>query len=360
MVKNKMNLTKVSNWCNTLETSRKYPLTKEEIVDIWKPVQEDLAAEEQISLLICLVKTGSVFRWLYLISYFLPDLFSDSQYVINLTELVIDKIKNDMAQGVFIRSLIDSGEKHPDTALKLYSRLSAVANEVTIHYSGLILGGAARKRFDEIFGIIKNDLQKGSAPVKVACIKALRVAFETENETNFPPEIWDLLEQMSETGEPFLQSEVINAYIDFDRFNHEKCEQKLVEIATAGDSSARFTISNRLWFSNLADQKKEIELLKLCANDKDSRVLANIARVLARKGQAFLKDSLEITKKILENYKDYNMSEIDYYVEELCKNDVKACLATFDEWSKIEHGTVFQFRVSEIFQKLQMRKELKK
>lgn len=351
-----MNLTKVSDWCNTLNTERKYPLTKEEIIDTWKPVHEDLTVEEQIALLICLVKTGSVFRWLNLISYFLPDLFSESQYFINLMELVIDKIKNDMAQGVFIRGLIDSGEKYPGIALKLYSRLSAVANDVTIHYSGLILGGAAKKKFDEAFRIIKNDLQKGKAPVKVACIKALRVAFETENETKFPPEILDLLEQMSKGGEPFLQSEVINAYIDFDRFNPEKCEQKLVEIVTTGDSSARSAVSNRLWLSNLADQKREIELLKICADDNDSAVLANVARALSRKGQAFLKDSLEITKRILKNYKDYNMSEIDYYIEELCKNDVKLCLATFEDWRKSETDQVFQFRVSELSEKLRMRK----
>jgi hypothetical protein len=359
MMKDKMDLTKVSKWCTELTTSRQYPITKEEIIGTWKPVQEDLTIEEQIALLTCLVKTGSVFRWLYLISYFLPDLFSDNQYFVNLMEFVIDKTKNDMAQGVFIRSLIDSGEKYPDIAVKLHSRISASANEEVIHYSGLFLGGAAKKAFRDVFEIIKNALHTGSLPEKVACVKALRVAFENEKRVEFPPEIWDLLEPVSETEESSLRFEVINAYIDFDKFNPEKCEQKLLEFATTGDSQTRFTISNRLWFSNLVNQQKEIELVRICANDSNPRVLINVARILARKGQAFIKDSLEIAKKILANYSEYNTSEIVYSIEELCKNNAEVCLAAFEDWTKTEKGTSFRFLVSEISQKLRMLGESK-
>lgn len=72
----------------------------------WYPVKRDLTVDDQVTLLTRLVEKDYVFRWLKLISHLLPDLFSKDYSFVTLLETIIDKIKGDMAQGDFIRSLI--------------------------------------------------------------------------------------------------------------------------------------------------------------------------------------------------------------------------------------------------------------
>jgi hypothetical protein len=198
----------VSQWCDELTTQRKFAFSKDEIEETWEPVKKELKNDEQIDLLICLIKRDSVFKWLYVISYYLSSLFSEEQNFTTLIEIVIDKIKGDMAQGVFVQSLINIGESDPERAIHFYSKLIETANETTIHYAGLILGGAAKRKFPETFEKIKTGLREGTPAVKVACLKALRVAFETKGKTEFPEEIFEIMEQMLKSPESILKMEV--------------------------------------------------------------------------------------------------------------------------------------------------------
>jgi len=353
--KSEVDVEKVQTWCETLTTSKDWPIDNEEINKLWKPVEKDLTSEEQISLLNCLVQNSNVFRWLKLISYVLPNLFSEDQNFINLIEIVVDKVKGDMAQGIFIRSLINMGERDPEKGISLYSRIIEVSSDSTIHYSGLILGGASKKRFDKVYKIIKKDLQTEKVSVKVACLKALRVAFEAGEERQFQPEILDILEDMLEIKDPSLQTEVIQGYLDFDRFESRKCEQKLLEIANTGNSLARLTIADRLWFGKLEDQSKEIEILEICSEDNNIRVLESVARVLSRKGQAFLSDSLGIVRRLLKKPSHLYVPNLNYYFKELCKNELDACLSTLEKWKDCDTDPVFQFRISELLRDIELR-----
>jgi len=346
--KSEVNKKKVNKLCENLITSREWPRDDEEIEKLWEPIKKDLTSQDQTILLTCLVQNDNVFKWLKLISYLLPSLFSEDRDFINLIEIVVDKVKGDMAQGDFIRSLINIGEKDPENGIGLYSRLIEVASDSAISYSGLILGGAAKKRFDEAFQIVKKDLQNEKMSVKVACLKALRVAFETKTDEKFPSEILDILEDMWEIGDPSVRTEVIQGYIDFDKFDPQKCEQRLLEIATNGDSSARFTITSRLWFTNLEDQSIEVEILKICSEDNDINVLENIARVLSRKGQKFLDDSLEIVKRMLKKPVYVSLPSLDYCLRELCKNKREYCVATFEKWKDADPDLVFRLRLSRL------------
>jgi len=274
-----MKRNKVENWCETLTTRKDWPRDDEAIKKLWAPIEKDLTSEEQISLLNCLAQSHYIFRWLNLISYLLPDLITEDQNFINLIETVVDKVKGDMAQGIFIRSLINMGEKDPERGISLYARLTEVSSDLAIQYSGLILGGAAKRKFNKVFEIIERDLQKEESSVKVACLKALRVAFETEGEIQFPSGIIDILDEMSENKDPSVQIEVVQGYIDFDKFDPERCEKKLLEIATKGNSMVRFTILDRLWLVSLNGQSTEIEILKICVEDNNVNVLERVALI---------------------------------------------------------------------------------
>src|SRR3989337_4403203 len=127
--KDKMNEYRIKEFCEKLIAERSFPYKKEDIIKTWAPVKASLTEEEQIALLNCLVQRDSVWMWFHLISYLLPDLFSVSEQTKNLIETVIEKTKNDMAQGIFIRSLISMGEKNPDKATGLYCKLVETGND---------------------------------------------------------------------------------------------------------------------------------------------------------------------------------------------------------------------------------------
>lgn len=231
-----------------------------------------------------------------------------------------------------------------------------VSNDLTIHYAGLVLGGAAKQRFGEVFEIIERDLKKGKISAKVACLKALRVAFETEGETEFPNRILDILGKIWEIKDPSVRTEEIQGYVDFRRYNHEVCEQKLLEIAEAGSSLERLTITNRLWFETLEDQTIEIQILYICSEDNNVSVLNSVATVLSQKGQTFLKDSLEIVRRILKKGQSYHIPKLQYTVKKLCENNLEVCQTTFEKWDS-DPDIIFRFRLKTLKDRLDIFQE---
>ena len=175
-----METKKEEKWFKVLTSSRAYPLKNEEINEIWGPIKADLNDEEQIRLLENLAQKDDVFKWLHLISNLLPSLFSENTEFMKLVEIVVEKIKNDMAQGIFIRSLIDTGEKNADLVIKIYAKLPEGVNDLTVEYTGLILGGAAKNKFSETLVVINNGFKSTRIAIKVASLKALRVSSESE------------------------------------------------------------------------------------------------------------------------------------------------------------------------------------
>ena len=279
-----METKKEEKWFKILTSSRNYPLKNEEITEIWSPVRAELTEEEQLCLMEDLVQKDDVFKWLHLISNLLPSLFSENKEFMKLVEIVVEKIKNDMAQGIFIRSLIDTGEKNADSVIRIYPKLTEDVNELTIEFTGLILGGAAKNKFSETLEIINNGLKSSSIAVIIASLKALRVATESEIFV-FPKEIYGILDEIWKIQEPSLKTEIIGAYIDFDRYDAERAESRLLKISSGGDSAERYTITRRLWFAKLVNLDKEIEILRECAKDKNPQVQANLFQVFGQKGK---------------------------------------------------------------------------
>lgn len=347
---------KILRWCRILQSQKDWPRDDAKIENVWNPVRKDLTVADQVTLLTRLVERDYVFKWLKLISHLLPDLSSKDYNFVALLEIVIDKIKGDMAQGDFIRSLINIGERYPEKGVELYSFIVDVSNDLTITYAGLLLGGAARQRFSEVFNIVERDLKKDRMSVKVACLKALRVAFETEGEVEFPSKILDILENMWEIEDPSLRTEIIQGYVDFRHYNPEVCEHKLLEIAEGGSSSERLTITNKLWFENLEDRAIEIQILYICSEDDNINVLTSVVTILSQKGQAFLEDGLEMVRKMLKKGLLHHIPNLEYAVKKLCENNLKGCQETFEKWGA-DPDLAFRFRVKTLKDRLDIFQE---
>jgi hypothetical protein len=167
---------------------------------------------------------------LYLVSYSLSDVFSVSKSFVRLLEIIIEKIKNDMAQGIFIRSLIDTSKNNPEEALKIFYLLTKSRIDTAVTYSGLILGGMAKKEFTKAYKIIEEGLETSKITLKVACLRALRVVFEDDTIKKFPKKIMCYLEELSKKDYQILEGEVIKSYVDFDKFEPEQCEKNFLRL----------------------------------------------------------------------------------------------------------------------------------
>lgn len=343
---------KVQDFCESFVAIKKWPRSKEEIEELWEPVAEELNTNEQTYLLWCLVEKDNVFKWLRLISHLLPNLVSEDQIFVNLLDEIVSKVRGDMAQGDFVRSLINIGEKYPKKGIALFHLLAKTSSDLTIHYSGLVLGGAAKKSFAGVFEIIKEVLKKEKPPTTVACLRALRIAFEDAKNLELSNDIFQILERSLEVEDLSVRREVVHAYLDFDKFRPEICEKRLLEIAQKGDSLMRFTIVDRLWFLDLKDRSNEVAILKICSRDDDLNVLGGIARILSRKGEVFINDSLEILYGWLKRSKYHDIPALDYSLHELGKNTLPHCLKIVERWIEFEDEPRFLLQVSRLLRNL--------
>lgn len=339
--------------CKELDTGKAWPRDIEAYEKLWNKVKETLTTtNEQITLLKCLAESHYIFRWLGLFSWLIPKLGSDDVIFVELLQKIIDKVKGDMAQGEFIRSLIKLGEENPEKGTALYVRITETSGDVMIHYSGLLLGGAAKKGFGSALGKIRDGLQNEKPAIVVACLKALRVSLEDSKDLAYP-NIFDTLADFAKSTDPDIQREVVNAYIDFDRFDPKTCGNKLLETALSAKSEIRFTILNRLLVNDLQDKSNEFEILKACSRDGDSNVLDQISYVLARKGQAFLEQALEIIKEWIKDRKYYEIRSLDYCLSELGKNKLPECVKAIEQWIDSDRDPGFhQFGISYVLRNI--------
>jgi len=341
-----MSSTQVEDICKSLVGKRVWPIKQNEIEEIWGPIKEKLNSKEQMQLLICLSKENYIFPYLRLMSYVIPSLSASEDGFIELLGNVVAKVKNDLAQGDFVKGLIDLGEKQSDQAIELYKSLIKTGDSSLIHYSGLILGGAAKKDFQKVFATIREDFPTGFYPVQVACIKALRVGLEKSDFSATSEEVFALLKAALGQPDDSLKIEAIQAYIDFDKVKPDLCEETLKDVAKTGPSLLRLVIIDRLWLTSLEKRENEIEILKLCSQDDDQRVIESIARVLSKKGQSFLGDSLEIIKELLKKPYYVHGPMFDYYLREFGKGKLDTILESIKQWVKDDKDKTMSFKVS--------------
>lgn len=292
---------------------------------------------------------GYIFRWLDFICSKLEDLATEKNFV-DLLRKIISKIKNDMAQGPFIRNLIKIGEKNPELGFSLYEKMGYTNESDLINYSSFPLGGAGKNNFETAFVLIEKGLRSENSELVKSSIKALRVIFEEKPELQKTKEIFDHLDRLSEQKDQLrIQTEVMNAYFDFSRFSNVKnhCIEKLFEFAERENPDIRFNLADSLISRNLPDAETEIELLTKCAADNNEHVLSRIAWVLSEKGKQFPEKTLNIIKDWILKGKYYNISQIEYTIKRIGEENQDRCIKEVKTWIQ-EDNKRLKFFVPEI------------
>jgi hypothetical protein len=306
--------------------------------------------KKMVKILECLVD-DHVFKWLDFISFILPSVASEKNFV-NLLRKIIPKIKGDLAQGTFIRALIKIGEENPKLGFYLYGQMTVEKEGELIPYSSLLLGGAGRKNFDHAFSMIEEGLKNENPNLKAACIRALRVIFENEGKLKKSRKIFEILHRFPSDNEHMVvQIETLKAYFDFSRIQPNKCTKHLIKFATRHNSIIRFHLANEIWLRNLPNRKDEIDILKLCAEDEDVNVLSRISSALSKKGQEFPEKSLIIIKDWIIRGKYSYVYEIEYCLKEIGKSHLDRCIKEVETWIE-ERNDRLEFFIPKILQEL--------
>jgi len=348
-----MNIEEIEELCKKLISGWRRPTDLRSSIEQWEALNLDLSKSDQIKLFSCLVDNDNVFRWLFLISDKLPALASTEKEFISLLEKISIKVKGDLAQGPFIRGFIELGSSDPDVGLALYNAIIETKNEQLIFHAGLILGGVGKKKFDEVFEIVREGVSKGSSSVKATCIRALRVIFEKEEKLKREGEIFEILRLASDSQEEVVvRAEVANSYVDFNKFRPQECNEQLITLAKQGDSNLRFIIANRLWLDDLTEKETEINILTICAQDENAYTLGRVADALAKKGKDFPEESLEIIKNWLKRQKYFQIHDLDYCLQEIGKGNLATYIEIVESWIELETDPAIQFHIPDVLTQL--------
>ena len=325
---------------NPLLTDRAKFIWKTSEVDSYlKSVNFDYSEGNLTKLILCFSE-DNVFRWLDFISSKLPEIASDSEEFIELVLQIARRVKGDMAQGPFVRSLIAIGSSDSNLGLVLFKRMVILKDLEA--YAGLVLGGAGQKDFANIFGEIESNIRSSDSATKAAYVKALRVIFEKEKDIREEDSVFGILKAAADVGEDkIVRGEAANAYIDFYKLNRKVCFEHLMSLAKQNDSEIRSIIAQRLWIADLNDGEKEIEILKECSRDKNPNTMSMVALALSRKGKAFPRESLDIIRDWIARGSFGEIKDIDYCLQEIGRENTNTCIKVVSSWID-EENSIFE------------------
>jgi len=306
--------------------------------------------KNMITILLERLVEDDIWRWLKYIGNKLPGVASTEERFMALLEEIASKVKGDMAQGPFIRALIDIGSKDPELGFALYK---AMLKKDLIEYGGLTLGGAGKVDFEKAFELIRKGIESYDPNLKTTCIKALRVIFENEEELKKASEIFQILDKGTDEKEDVIvRKEVANAYIDFSRFDPDKCTSRLVKLAEKDNSDIRYNLATRLEIQNLARSEDEIRILKICSQDNDESVLWRVSTALSFKGKEYPEESLEIIKSWVEQGKYLKVRDVEYCLREIGKVHLDRCIKVIEDWIGKEKDKRLHFFIPDILKEM--------
>jgi len=293
-------------------------------VSKWNEINPDLTTEEKIDL-IRIFCQKNIFRWLYLISDLFPqiadELTDSSEDFLKITKVVIDKIKNDMAQGIFIKSLIKIGENNLGIGKYIYNNLSKI-DEYAV-YAGFIMGGMIKSDPNKIRDFIEID--ENDINIKIIAIVSLSTAFkEMEDLGEYRKLTLEFIQRFSDSNEnPKVKQMAVPLNFDFYKFFKKECFSNLLELATKNsDSTIRFRIINTLWIEGLDDIDKEFELVEACSGDRDLNVLNILMNYLAQKGYERPQRTFKVIMPLIKDGLDLKINSFHWALNEMGKKNI--------------------------------------
>ena len=315
--------------------------------DYWKSKKlTDFLAEKNIELnrqelyecVKQLIKENT-FGFLYVISNTMQDLASDDEEFIEIIELVMDKIKDDLAQGPFIDSLIAIGKSNPRLAMKIASKLLESSNP---ECSSFLIGGASHELAEESNTLITKLLSSENPRRQAAAIKALRVTYK-DSEMGDKEKVFAIFEQASKSDSMKVKLESLEAFLDFYDKDVEK-SKRIIESLARDHTECKSWLSYRIWIRSPFDEEADLHFLEICSQESDINVKKNVFYALARFVEKYPNQVLEILAKYAIRDR-YDFEGMGHVLGELGKANAVNALAIILNWLRTERDPRLSFYV---------------
>jgi len=320
----------VDVYYNNLINNNIWPIRDEEISTIWTYINENFTDLEVKLFLKKISEDGYIFRWLGIIGYSLSKITYDDTFL-EIVENTIEQVKNDMAQGNFIRNLIKIGEINQTNALRLYNSLIK-SSELSIIYSGLVLGGIGKNDYEYMFDIVSSNFYTSNDFKKASYIKAIRVANEDRNVLIHQDKILSMLEHIIDNNNPYIKNEIVHFYFDYNKIDKKWSENKLLYLINKADDDIKHLILNKIWIVDLDNINLEKKILTLTSKEDTIKILDAVARTLSSNGKKYLETSLNIIRDWINRGLYYSIKNIKYCLNELGKSNYEQCMIIIKQW----------------------------
>jgi hypothetical protein len=298
----------------------------EELINRWKECKLTLDNDEKVELIQWMISRGFIFGWLDLICYLLPYAI-ESPLFLDIINSITNKVRHDLAQGPFINTLIEIGEKNPKIAYGYYLKIIE-KYPANFGYGGLLLGGAARTDAN-IQKIILSQILTVENVNCASLLRAIRVYQEKREEVD--PELFSIIKILKIKEDINIKNEVILAYLDFYTYNKKESIQNLIEIAQSKSSTLQFILINQL-ITRKIDLNDICKLVEIISDSSDSKVLEQVGMVLAIQCKHETKFALSIIKKWIESGKFYELNNGYWVLEEIGKESTLESLNIIKNW----------------------------
>jgi len=295
-------------------------------IDKWKEISPKFDYKQKIEI-IRIFSEKDVFRWLYLISYLLPDLAKEvpKNYhdFIELLKIIINKIRTDLSQGVFIDALIKIGEDSSNNNDYVIDELLKEHDYCV--YAGYTLGGKVKNNLGYLEKYVKT---ADTVNKKIASMIAISTILKNKEISEIEKKIIIFALEKFTNSEKKGNLKVVATTFSFDFYNVDKktCFKNLMNFASENDSRILYTIAERLWVQGLGDSpediKNEIQLIKICSKDENVNVLDRVMLYLSKKGGIIPNNAFEIIMDLSERDLDFRIQSYDFALNEMGKNNI--------------------------------------
>ncbi len=287
--------------------------------------EEDLEYNELLDLMILFAKSTDFFRWYLFLMTKLIDLVSDDDKYIQLLIEIINKVKNDMAQGEFIEVLIHIGETE-DLSGHIYDALISSGEEDVHHYAGILLGAIGRTKNKNIVKLLIRDLNDANYSEKRRASVLVSAQIIMEKDAGLDNiAIYDELANIaSASSADLMRLQGVVFLVELYRLVKKnskdvtKYKEYLERVFINVKPNVLRGLVEKVHYRGLDDPEYEFELVEKCSNHLSKQIAGSICYYLASKNDINKKASFEILIKILS---DDNLigQEIGYPLEQMGK-----------------------------------------
>lgn len=266
-----------------------------------------------------------------LIAKIVYELADISNEYLKLLEEVNNKVKNDMAQGPFLNTIINIGKNKEKIALKLYKKiLKETKDESLIVISGLILGGYSQKNLI----VLQNYIKKGiEYPLANSILKAILVNYE---KSNMSEEIYSYFDRIMKIEDTRILREFANICLIFYNKDPEYFFNQIKKLVKLNDRHINYLIFDRLTYKDILNQEQIFELIEL-SKDAEDIVIDKIIETLRKYPEQYKQISEWLIYWLNKGLK-FKLRNFDWILEELVEKNKLFISYFLENYKKIKTG----------------------